>query len=123
MIDTIPQEVLLDYQSRTISDARNPVYSNAEHTMLDAEVLFEELLSMGYVPFTAHEVAETKHEEQLWLWAHEGKYGPIGEYVPLPPPDATAQWAAPLTTQAVIDLEVRVTALEDAMAAMKKDVK
>jgi len=121
--DTIPQPVLQDYQTRTINDAKNPFYSNAENTSLDAEVLFNELLPLGYVPFTAREEAETIHEEQLWAWAHEGKYGPIGPYVAPPPVPESAQWAAPLTTEAVIVLQQKVADLEVMVDQLHKRIK
>lgn len=79
---TIPDEVLFDYQNRTVLDAKNPRWDNAEHTSMTVDVLFAELESLGYIPFGAVDEADTTHGQLIWDNAIAGLYGLIAEYVP-----------------------------------------
>lgn len=71
-----------DYRSRTPLEVRNPRWKNAEHTILDVDVLFEELEPVGLVPFTATVNADTDHGVEIWEKGLAGEYGPIADYVP-----------------------------------------
>jgi hypothetical protein len=82
MVDTIPQEVLHDYQNRTVVSVSNLRWNNAEHTMFTADVLFEELEALGAIPFTTTADTDTKHGLEIWEKANAGAYGAIAEYVP-----------------------------------------
>jgi hypothetical protein len=73
-----------DYQSRTVVSVENPHWADAEHTMLDADVVFAELEYMGAIPFTAVDGADTKHGQEIWDAGTAGDYGEIAEYVPPP---------------------------------------
>ncbi len=77
----IPEEVLKNYANRTVEDAKNPRWVNAEHTILDIDVLFTELRPMGYVPLTTMEKADTAHGAELWAKSKAGAFGPIAPFV------------------------------------------
>ncbi|MER8619161.1 hypothetical protein NKG99_20375 [Mesorhizobium sp. M1409] len=82
--DPIPQEVLIDYQNRTVVSVANLRWANAQHTMLDADVLFAELEALGPVPFSTTADADTAHGREVWDKANAGDYGPIAAFsVPL----------------------------------------
>ena len=85
MVDEIPQEVLLDYQNRTVVSVSNPRWADAGHTLLDADVVFQELESLGASPFTTVADADTNHGVEIWTKANAGDYGAIAEYVEPPP--------------------------------------
>ena len=84
-IPEIPQDVLIDYQNRTVVSVENLQWADAAHTLLNADVLFEQLSSMGHVPFTTTDNADTKHGQEIWDKANAGDYGVIAEYVEPPP--------------------------------------
>lgn len=84
-VSEIPNEVLVDYQSRTVVSVSNLKWANPEHTILDVDVVFKELESMGAVPFTTVPDADTKHGVEIWTKAIAGDYGTIPEYVAPPP--------------------------------------
>lgn len=79
----IPVAILADYKSRTVVEVLNPRWVNADHTMFDADILFEQLAPMGHIPFTAVPDADTDHGMKIWEKGIAGDYGPIAEYVPL----------------------------------------
>lgn len=86
-IEEIPEEVLKDYQNRTITGVRNPRWDNAEHTMFTVEIISVELEALGYRDFTVTANADTAHGKQIWSEVLAGQYGEIAEYVePLPAP-------------------------------------
>lgn len=78
----IPDDVLVNFQSRTIVDVKNPRWVRADHSLLDADVLFQELEALGYVAFTTMADADTPHGVQIWEDCNALVYGPIAEYVP-----------------------------------------
>lgn len=80
--DQVPAHVLVDFKSRTVVEVRNPRWVNANHTMFDADILFQELSPMGHVPFTATAEADTNHGAEIWSNALAGNYGDIAEYAP-----------------------------------------
>ena len=65
--------------------AKNPVWANAEHTMIDLTIKWkgwdEEL------PFTAAPNDSEEHGCQLYRMASNGEFGPIDEYTPPPEPE------------------------------------
>ena len=77
----IPEEVLRNFANRTVQDAKNPRWVNAEQTILDIDVLLTELSPMGYVPFTTMENADTAHGIEIWTKSQAGDYGPIAPFV------------------------------------------
>lgn len=77
----IPDEVLQNFQSRTVEAAKNPRWVNTEHTILNIDVLFLELAPMGYVPFTTMEDADTIHGRELWAKGKAGAYGTIADFI------------------------------------------
>jgi len=64
---------------------KNPRWINAEHTLLDCDVDFDDLKE-EYVPFTAVASGDYPHTHQIFAECIEGKWGPIAEYVPPAPP-------------------------------------
>lgn len=79
----------MNYHTRTVVSVASPRWDNHEHTVLTADVLFEELRGMGPLPFTTFANADTDHGVEVWEKAIAGEYGPIAEYVepePLPEP-------------------------------------
>lgn len=85
----IPISVLTNYKQRTIVEVLHPRWMNSEHTMFDAEVLFQELAPMGHVPFTALQDGDTEHGREIWNKGIAGEYGAIAAFVapPKPVPD------------------------------------
>ena len=80
----IPENVLNDFQHRTIVSVVNPRWFNPEHTMLVADVVFEELTELGVLEFSTYADIDTKHGLEIWNKAIAGDYGEIAEYV-IPP--------------------------------------
>lgn len=81
MSDQIPLGVMTDYKNRTVVSVANPRWGDAAHSTLAADVVFEELQSLGAVPFSTSAGADTEHGQQVWDNAIAGQYGPIAEYV------------------------------------------
>lgn len=73
-----------DYRTRTVVEVLNLRWANAGHTILDADILFEELRSMGHIPFTTMDGADTAHGQEIWDKAIAGDYGIIAIYVLAP---------------------------------------
>ncbi|TCQ79569.1 hypothetical protein EDF68_104153 [Ochrobactrum sp. BH3] len=71
---------------RTVKAVKNLEWADVNHTVLRAEVLFEELEDQfGFVNFSTIERADTDHGIEVWSKAIAGEYGVIGEYDPPPP--------------------------------------
>lgn len=115
MVDEIPQEVFLDYQNRTVVSVSDLQWNNAEHTMLTANVLFDELEDLGPVPFTTFADADTAHGVEVWTKALAGEYGAISEYTPPPPhiPQVVSRFQA----RAALHLAGHLPAVEAAILA------
>lgn len=117
-----------DYRIRTPVEVRNPRWMNADQTMLDVEVLFEELRPMGFVAFTTNPDADTDHGVEIWDKAIAGEYGPIAEFVPPTPEHVRAnmpnleRWRV----NTVIDLEPglreKIDAAIDAMPEPQRTI-
>jgi hypothetical protein len=63
--------------------AKNPVWANAEHTMIDLTVRFAEIPED--LPFTASPDDCEEHGRALFAAAKAGEYGAIAEFVPYVP--------------------------------------
>jgi hypothetical protein len=64
---------------RTVNDVRNPKWINAEHTLLNCEVDFDELDEV-YVWFTADPNDIEEHGRQIYADCVAGNYGEIEEF-------------------------------------------
>lgn len=69
----------------------NPVWANAEHTVIVCNVDFD-ALSEETVPFAAVASGDYPHTHEIFARCVAGEFGPIAEYVP-PPPPTTEQLA------------------------------
>lgn len=63
---------------------KNPIWANAEHTIINCEVDFDDLKE-EFVPFSADLIDTYAHTKQIFNECVEGKWGTIAEYVPPPP--------------------------------------
>lgn len=63
----------------------NPRWVNAEKTMIDCEITTSQF-GDEVLPFTAAANDVEPHGRAIFADIVAGKYGPIGEYVPPPPP-------------------------------------
>lgn len=63
----------------------NPVWTNAEHTVIVCDVDFDDL-SEETVPFAAVASGDYPHTHEIFSRCVAGEFGPIAEYVPPPPP-------------------------------------
>ena len=72
------------YHFRTPVEVQSPRWMDAEQTMIDIDVLFEELRPMGHIVFTATANADTDHGRAIWDGCIAGDYGIIANYVPAP---------------------------------------
>lgn len=79
------------------TQVRNPVWANAEHTLIQCEVDFDDLTE-EFVPFGAVASGDYAHAHQIFAECVAGNYGPIAEYVPpapyVPSPEILAAQAA-----------------------------
>ena len=63
---------------------KNPIWANAEHTVIDCEVDFDDLKE-EFVPFSANLNDSYAHTKQIFNECVEGKWGAIAEFVPYVP--------------------------------------
>lgn len=70
---------------------RNPRWANAEQTIINCEVDFDDLIE-EFVPFSATENSLYDHEKEIFKKAKAGEFGEITAYTP-PPPLTTEQKA------------------------------
>lgn len=61
---------------------RNPKWANAEHTMIDCEVDFDDLRE-EFVPFTAMQSGDTAHGHEIFAKCVAGEFGVVAEYAPV----------------------------------------
>lgn len=66
-------------------NVRNPVWGNAENTIILCEVDFEDIQE-EYVPFSAVAFGDYEHTHKIYAECLQGKYGEIANYVPPPTP-------------------------------------
>ena len=73
----------------TLIGARNPVYANAEKTMVNVDAKFSHYESLGitendgYLPFLCNPDDPESHGREMLAKALAGEYGTIGDYVPV----------------------------------------
>jgi hypothetical protein len=70
---------------------RNPYWANAEQTVINCEVDFDDLIE-EFVPFSASESGMYDHEKEIFQKAKAGAFGEVAAYTP-PPPLTTEQKA------------------------------
>jgi hypothetical protein len=66
------------------TNIKNPVWANAEHTVINCEVDFNDLKE-EFVPFSANLNDSYAHTKQIFNECIEGKWGSIAEFVPYIP--------------------------------------
>lgn len=64
-----------------IVSARNPKWANAEHSLIDLEVDFEDYVE-EYLPYTASPTDVVDHSRELYSRALGGEFGEIAAYEP-----------------------------------------
>jgi hypothetical protein len=69
---------------------KNPIWANAEHTVINCEVDFDDLKE-EFVPFSANLNDSYAHTKQIFNECVAGDYGVVTEYVPPPPYVPTAE--------------------------------
>lgn len=69
----------------TLTSLKNPKWVNFEKTMIDCEITTSQF-GDEILPFTASENDVESHGREIFKDIISGKYGPIAEYVPPPPP-------------------------------------
>lgn len=85
--------------SEFYSQVKNPVWANAEHTIINCEVDFGHL-DDEFVPFTANPNDAMSYSKEIFDECVAGKYGEIGEYVPyIPTANDNKQKASQLLQQ------------------------
>lgn len=68
------------------SQVKNPKWANAQHTVIECEVDFDDIPEEDWTPFGAVASGDRDYTHQIFAECAEGKWGPIAEYVPPPPP-------------------------------------
>lgn len=87
------------------TQVKNPVWSDAEHTAINCEVDFDDLLEQ-FVPFTANPLdTSNPASKEIFDQCVAGDYGTIGEYVPPPPYVPTAQANKQKATQLLYETD------------------
>lgn len=80
--------------SEFYTQVKNPVWVNAEHTLIDCDVNFNHLPE-DFVPFTANPNDAMEYSKTIFDECVAGQYGTIGEYVAppasTPPPAPTKE--------------------------------
>jgi len=70
--------------SEFYSQVKNPVWVNAEHTMINCEVIFNHFPD-EWLPFTADPNDVMPYSKEIFDACVAGEYGPVAEYVPYVP--------------------------------------
>lgn len=63
----------------------NPQWANAENTIIDCVVTFEQIGEP--VPFTANPQDVEAHGREIFALCAAGEFGPVADYVPPPEPE------------------------------------
>jgi hypothetical protein len=71
------------------TQVKNPIWANAEHTIINCEVDFDDLRE-ELVPFSAVASGDYEHTHQIFAECIAGNYGEIAEYVVPPVPEYVA---------------------------------
>lgn len=73
------------------TNVTNPQWADAEHTVINCEVLFDEF-APEYLPFTANpDDTSNPSSKEIYDQCVAGDWGPVAEYVPPPPYVPTAE--------------------------------
>jgi hypothetical protein len=99
--------------SQFYSQVKNPVWANAEHTLIDCEVDFGHL-DDEFVPFTADPSDVMEYSKAIFDECVAGQYGEIAEYVAPPVVEPVAP-PAPTKEQLMAELQAltaKIQALE-----------
>lgn len=67
----------------TLTSVSNPVWSNAEHTLIDCEITTSQF-GDEILPFAANQFDVEPHGRAIFAELVAGKYGAIAEYVAPP---------------------------------------
>lgn len=99
-----------------IEYAKNPVWANAEHTLIDLITKWDGIDQE--LPFTASPTDVEEHGRAIFAAAQAGEYGTVAEYVPppAPTPEELAEQARAQRNQLLAESDW--TQLPDARAAM-----
>jgi hypothetical protein len=74
----------------TVEQIRNPVWKNAEHTLIECEVKFAE--AFDFFPFGAFiEGDQYAYTKEVFDRASSGEFGEVAEYVAPPEPAPVVQ--------------------------------
>lgn len=68
---------------RTLITAQNPVYANAEQTLINVDVKFKEVVYNGapvFIPFTASPDDTEPHGVDIFNRAVAGEFGEVGAF-------------------------------------------
>jgi hypothetical protein len=96
--------------------AKNPVWADAEHTMIDLTIKWDGI-NEEY-PFTASPTDVEAHGRAIFAAAVGGEYGPVAEYLPPPAPTPEELAAQATAKRNQLLAESDWTQLPDARAAM-----
>ena len=66
----------------TLAAARNPRWSGPDHQQIELECKFEELNSLGFMPFTAAAHDPAPHGAEIFALAKQGRFGRVAEFEP-----------------------------------------
>lgn len=91
----------------TITNAMQPTWMNAEHTLLNLLVKFEHLC--GVVTFTASSTDIEPHGRLIFERAAAGEYGEVAEYAHPTPAEIAARNNPPLRANKMAEAVARVT--------------
>ena len=73
------------------TDVKNPKWANAEHTVINCDVLFDDF-APEYLPFTANPLdTSNPSSAEIYNPCAAGEWGVVAEYVPPPPYVPTAE--------------------------------
>lgn len=68
----------LKNKTMNIQNAQNPIWANAEQTMIDCEIDHPEF---GWIPFTANPQDVEAHGRDIYARLVAGEFGAVGAYV------------------------------------------
>jgi hypothetical protein len=91
----------------TITAARNPQWTNADHNMIDLEVNFE-TLDEEWLPYTCSPNDVVEHSRTLYTRAANGEFGSVSDETPIVEDDL---WTPQLTTVSEVSAESLVQVL------------
>jgi hypothetical protein len=87
------------------SQVKNPVWANAQHTVINCDVDFDDL-SEEFVPFTANPLdTSNPASKEIFDACVAGEYGQIAEYVPPPPYIPSAETNKQTATQLLYETD------------------